>query len=139
MILQPGSKICFPDALKGLKSREEVEDYIDAEYTVSKPSRTEQLKQELNQGVSNVDAVYGFSAGVENQEAGQENPASEEPQAVEQVGEDALKLHIEIKRLIEETGFTEERLKKALKFYKVDSIDELDWEAAHHFVLKLTK
>jgi len=129
----------FPDALKGLKSREEVEDYIEAEYTVSKPSRTEQLKQELNQGVKNVDAIYGFTAGVENQEAGQENTASEKPQPVEQAGEDTLKLHIEIKRLIEETGFTEERLKKALKFYKVESIDQLDWEAAHHFVLKLTK
>lgn len=135
----------FPDALKGIKSREEVEDYIDAEYTVSKPSRTEQLKKELT-NVDVMDVIYGVSNGVPNEPTrtedsnpGAENTQSEEPSKVEQVGEDAHKLHIEIKRLIDETGFTEERLKKALKFYKVESIDELDWEAAHHFVLKLTK
>lgn len=129
----------FPDALKGIKSREEVEDYIDAEYSVSKPSRTEVLKQELTKGVSSVDLVHGFSAEAPTEEVRQEDSPSQVTSPVGSVGEDATELHTKIKQLIDETGFTEERLKKALKFYKANSIDELDWESAHHFALKLMK
>jgi hypothetical protein len=131
----------FPDALKGIKPREEVEDYIDAEYTVSKPSRTAVLKNDImsKQGVSDVDLVHGFAAGMEDKETEQETTIRHEDQSVEKVREEATELHSKIKQLIDETGFTEDRLKKALKFYQVESIDEMDWEAAHHFALQLTK
>jgi hypothetical protein len=136
-----GLRDAFPDALKGIKSREEVEDYIDAEYTVSKPSRTEVLKHDVmaKKGSTNAEILNGHAVKPENQEAREEAPPSEEPQAVEQTREEATQLHIKIKQLIEETGFTEDRLKKALKYYQVESIDDMDWEAAHHFLLKLTK
>lgn len=134
----------FPDALKGIKSREEVEDYIDAEYTV-KPSRTEVLKSELK-GVSNVDLVYGVASGVEDSPHGNEDIRTGEGHQddtglsqEDQAGEEASELHAKIRLLISETGFTEARLKKALKFYQVETIEDLNWEAAHHFVLKLTQ
>ena len=136
----------FPDALKGIKSREEVEDYIDAEYTV-KTSRTDTLKQDIkSKGVSNVDLVYGVAVGVEDSPHGNADISSGEADKThEWVSEEhearpeATELHAKIKLLIDETGFTEARLEKALKFYQVNSIDELDWESAHHFALKLTK
>jgi hypothetical protein len=136
-----GLRDAFPDALKGIKSREEVEDYIDAEYTVSKPSRTQVLKHDVmaKQGTTNAEILSGHVVDPQNQEAREKTPPSKEPQPVEQTREEATQLHIKIKQFIEETGFTEERLKKALKYYQVESIDDLDWEAAHHFVLKLTK
>lgn len=136
----------FPDALKGIKSREEVEDYIDAEYTV-KTTRTDALKQDIkSKGVSNVDLVYGMVAGVEDSPHGNEDISVGEANQVHEgisqeheTREEATKLHAEIRRLISETGFDEARLKKALKFYQVENIEDLDWEAAHHFALKLTK
>lgn len=132
----------FPDALKGIKSREEVEDYIDAEYTVSKPSRTQQLKQEL----TNADLVYGVVArtqdnvyGVEDILIGEEIKDDKGVQEKCEAGKKADELHKEIRRLIDETGFTEARLEKALKFYQVKSIEEMDIESAENFILKLIK
>ncbi len=133
----------FPDALKGIKSREEVEDYIEAEYIIhdKKGTRTEQLKQQLNvnKEVNHVEAVFGEDSGDAYQPPVEESEASEEQPTMDATGEEAAKLHIEIKRLIEETGFDEARLKKALKFYQVEKIEDMDWEAAHHFIIKLTK
>lgn len=132
----------FPDALKGIKSREEVEDYIDAEYTVSKPSRTQQLKQEL----TNADLVYGVVArtqdnvyGVEDILIGEEIKDDKGVPEKCEAGKKADELHKEIRRLIDETGFTEARLEKALKFYQVKSIEEMDIESAENFILKLIK
>ena len=133
----------FPDALKGIKSREEVEDYIDADYAVvhSKPSRTEVLKQDITakKELPNVDANNECVAGNENQETGKKTAESEELQPMEKTREETSQLHIQIKQLIEEIGFPDERLQKALSYYQVKAIDEMDWEAAHHFILKLTK
>lgn len=129
----------FPDALKGIKSREEVEDHIDADYTVSdnKGSRTELLKQYVlsKQGVSRDRLV----SEVENSATGEEVKEGSGQPELGEAGEEADKLHIEIKRLITEKQFTEERLKKALDYYEVDSIDALDWEGAHHFIQQLMK
>lgn len=133
----------FPDALKGLKSREEVEDYIDADYAVvhSKPSRTEVLKQDITakKELPNVDSINGYVAENENQETGEKTAKSEELQPMEKPREETAQLHIQIKQLIEEIEFPDERLQKALSYYQVKAIDEMDWEAAHHFILKLTK
>ena len=131
----------FPDALKGIKSREEVEDYIvDAEYT-PKSSRTERLKQDIitKQGVSNVDLVYG-SVAVDEHKVAIETPEEdkEHRDEAEDIGETTA-LHLKIKELITEKQFTEERLAKALAYYEVGSIEELGWEGAHHFTIQLMK
>lgn len=127
----------FPDALKGIKSREEVEDYIiDAEYAPSK-SRTERLKQDIltKQGVSDV----GLAVEPEDSTAGEEIAESQDEPEVDKTGEEAAKLHIEIKRLLAEKNFTDERVGKALAYYEVDQIEELGWEGAHHFIQQLLK
>lgn len=123
----------FPDALKGIKSREEVEDYIEADYVVSKPSRTELLKKEL----TNADAVYGSAPTTEHKVAIEEAEEEQDAKPQDDDSEETAKLHLEIKRLIDEKQFTEERLGKALKYYEVNAIEELNWEGAHHFVIKL--
>ena len=136
----------FPDALKGIKPREEVEDYIDADYSPveHRGSRTELLKKDIlnKQGVSNVeaiDAIYGSVAPMEDRAPAV--PTEESPESMDE--EDAQEknpdFHAEIKRLIEEKQFTEERLAKALTYYEVDSIEELNSESAHHFIQQLLK
>jgi hypothetical protein len=136
----------FPDALKGIKSREEVEDYIDADYTVSNPksSRTELLKNDLlsKQGVSDVDvldAVYGFVSTMEDKETGAEVTAQSAALSEDNDEEETARLHLEIKRLINEKSFTEERITKALKYYEVGSIEALDKDSAQHFIQQLLK
>jgi hypothetical protein len=134
----------FPDALKGIKPREEVEDYIiEADYSPveHKGSRTERLKQDIltKQGASNVDLVYGSVVTDEHKVAIETPSEDEEPREAVEDSEEAARLHIEIKRLIEEKQFTVERLAKALAFYEVASIEELQWEGAHHFIQQLLK
>lgn len=134
----------FPDALKGIKPREEVEDYIiEADYTPSeqKGSRTERLKQDIltKQGVSNVDAVYGSVVVDEHKVSIETATENEEHEQAHENSEEAARLHIEIKRLIVEKQFTEERLAKALAYYEVDQIEELGCEGAHHFIQQLLK
>jgi hypothetical protein len=127
----------FPDALKGIKSREEVEDYIiDAEYTPSK-SRTERLKQDIltKQGVSDV----GLDKEVEDIPSGEEVEDDKESRSVDEDREEAAKLHLEIKRLLSEKNFTDERVGKALAYYEVEAIEDLNWEGAHHFIQQLLK
>jgi hypothetical protein len=135
----------FPDALKGIKSREEVEDYIEGEVAPSKLSRTEILKQELT-NVEKLDNIYEVVIGDQDNSSGNEDSrsgqASEMHQGLSEMAEsreEADKLHAKIKQLIEETGFTQDRLHKALKYYQVDSIEGMDIESAKHFIEKLIK
>jgi len=133
----------FPDALKGIKPREEVEDYIDADYTVTerKGSRTEQLKKDIltKQGVSNVDLVYGSVAVAEHKVTLEEAQPDEESKEAVTISDSSPDLHSEIERLIAEKQFTEDRLEKALAYYEVSSIEELQLEAQHHFINQLMK
>ena len=133
----------FPDALKGIKPREEVEDYIDAEYKVvdTGGSRTELLKKDfLNKtGISNVDAVYGSVAVAEHKVTIEEVGESEESEQKDEAPEEAPDPYIEIKRLIAEKGFTEERLDKALKYYEVTKIEDLPPEGVEDFIAQLKK
>ncbi len=129
----------FPDALKGIKSREEVEDYIDGEYKVveQKGSRTELLKQDFisKKGGSN----DGLVSELENKEDRQEATQDIQQREVGSIREETDQLHIEIKRLIDEKQFTQDRLDKALHFYEVDSIENLDADSAEHFINQLIK
>lgn len=129
----------FPDALKGIKSREEVEDYIDGEYKVveQKGSRTELLKQDFisKKGGSN----DGLVSELENKEDRQEVTQDIQQREVGSIREETDQLHIEIKRLIDEKQFTQDRLDKALHFYEVEIIENLDADSAEHFINQLIK
>ncbi len=130
----------FPDALKGIKPREEVEDYIDADYTVTehKGSRTELLKKDYLTKTGKADEHMERSVDLaEDNENPQEDGIDGQHAEVEPSGEETAALHLEIRRLIHEKSFTEARLAKALKFYEVETIEDMQWEAAHHFVCKL--
>lgn len=133
----------FPDALKGIKPREEVEDYIDADYKISDHagSRTELLKKDFlnKKGISNVDIIYGCVAPSEDRTIDEETKDSEGSRQEDELREETVEVHSEVKRLISEKGFSSERLEKALMYYEVKNIDELNVESAIHFINQLVK
>ena len=134
----------FPDALKGLKSREEVEDYVDAEYAVVEDksiSRTELLKKDFltKTGRNDAEETQTEMAAVSDSQVKEENPEGENLPSVEGSGEETAELHSEIRRLIDEKSFTDERLLKALKYYEVKEIEKLPFDACEHFISKLIK
>lgn len=133
----------FPDALKGIKPREEVEDYIDAEYKITEHSgsRTELLKKDFinKKGESNASTVNGLYSGDSDCEANQEDSQDIGMEQVSQAEKETVDLRIEIKRLIEEKLFTDERLEKALKFYEAATLDELSDSCCEHFINTLNK
>jgi hypothetical protein len=133
----------FPDALKGIKPREEVEDYIDVEYkpSVSTGSRTELLKKDFmsKKGDGNAESINRLCAPSTNIPAHDEATQNQESDKMDKDGTEAINLHLEIKRLIEEKSFTEDRLEKALKYYEVASIDALDLQCCEHFINHLLK
>lgn len=129
----------FPDALKGIKPREEVEDYIEAEYRVVevKNSRTETLKHDYltKTGANDVDEIKMAENQLDNEATSQDTQSEE----VVQAGEEALDLIAEVTRLIGEKGLSDERLSKALAYYEVDCVESLSHDQALHFRNKLTK
>ncbi len=133
----------FPDALKGIKPREEVEDYIDADYKVvdNSGSRTEQLKKDLmsKQGAGNVEKINGLCASSTHSQIVEESSEDKETEQTAEDSHEAAKLHSEIKRYIDEKQFSQERLEKALAYYEVSIIEDLSWEGAHHFIQQLLK
>ena len=130
----------FPDALKGIKPREEVEDYIDGELVQPK-SRTELLKKDIvnKQGVSNVDAIYG-SVAVEEHKVTIETDIQDAAQSEEnEVGDETPDLHSEVERLFAEKELAEERIAKALAYYEATVVSDLSPESAAHLIEKLNK
>lgn len=136
----------FPDALKGIKSREEVEDYIDAEYTV-KTTRTAALKEKLvEQEVNNdteiekdvVELVHS-EAKETDRVAGGEAEVVPNQQEMESTREEATKLHDKIRLIIEGKAITDKWLANAFKFYQVHSIDELSVDSANDMISRLNK
>lgn len=149
----------FPDALKGIKSREEIEDYIEGEFRRSedKPqSRTEILKQDIINKIGakedaeilcdNTDSLDNLEAKKITSEATnlpvdtvaevvedavQDLPSPDAPATSEQISM--------IKELIVENGFSEERILKALFFYEVGKIEELNHGQAVHFLNLLNR
>jgi len=133
----------FPDALKGIKPREEVEDYSVGEYepVEAKGSRTEvlvadfqaklrSLKDEISSDTTESDVHQ-----VDSAEAEVSGVSSE----VVSTGAQTPSVHSEVTRLISEKGVAEERVAKALKYYEVSSIDELSEEAALDFIHQIEK
>jgi len=149
----------FPDALKGMKSREEVEDYIDVEFkSVSdNMSRTEFLKKDLLTKKESHVEINCEAAGnvppMENQpntenaiqdsmSQGMVNNGEFQTQETNksiQIASVSLEEILLINKLLHEKGFTEERLKKAFNYYEVNNIEEMSADAATHFINKLMK
>lgn len=129
----------FPDALRGIKSREEIEDFIEGEVV---ESHTEKVKKELlsQQGTTNenntlTNDFFIAEKAVENQERVAVDefsaPKDETPSRSERC--DTLS------KLIREKGVTTERLHTALAYYCVDGIEDLSIEKAEHFINLLNK
>lgn len=116
----------FPDALKGIKAREEIEDYIEAEYKVvdDKVSRTQFLKEDI---------LFGCALTPENQT---EMPTESKAEEIKSISDEQIN---EIQNLIHEKAFSEERISKALEYYEVNSISELTQDLANHFISQLNK
>lgn len=148
----------FPDALKGIKPREEVEDYIEVEYKQvdDKMSRTEFLKKDLIDK-RNVDENDSKDFNMEPlQEDKQDNKKTDSETFIEELGADGEeeskpasqsipdgKITAEqietIEKLIEEKSYTEDRISKAMKYYEVDNIATMGTESAAHFINQLNK
>lgn len=134
----------FPDALKGIKPREEVEDYIDAEYkSVDSTglSRTQLLKKDYieKKGEVNADTIHGLCAPSTHSTLRQEDLPDNKLETFAQPGETPIDVRAEVKRLLDEKAFSDERLHNALKYYEVDSIETLSDESAEHFINQLMK
>ncbi len=132
----------FPDALKGIKPREEVEDYIEPDFgpsTAPGLSRTEILKQALWETKIHADTINGLCAPSSHLSVGQEDSQSNELDEASESRTQEIDLHLEIKRLIEEKEFSDERLQKALTYYEAECIEELADESARHFIEQLLK
>jgi hypothetical protein len=134
----------FPDALKGIKPREEVEDYIDAEYKIvdsKSMSRTELLKKDyLNKkGSNDAEETDGQLANAEDSDNYAKTDNNEIAGEVVEDGETPTELYSKIKRLIAEKQFAEDRLTKALLYYEVQFVEELSDDCARHFIEHLSK
>ena len=150
----------FPDSLKGIHCREEVEDYveIEGEFKEVKPgakSKTQQIKQELTykQGLSDDEMVEKNDSGNEDKPNKKEAKTgtvrdrvaeTREPEtsSVNEVAEDGLitiPLINEIKSLIKEKNVDKGRIDKALKHYQSDSIEDMRIKQAEDFIEKLTR
>lgn len=144
----------FPDALRGIKSREEVEDYIDAEYKeVEAPtSRTEMIKNDIltRKGLQNETEPNHMATPNENQFAQEEtiedhqsaemvNPGQEESLASTCPPKLSTEQELLILKLLKETALSDERFEAAMKYYEVELIKDLTPEKAAHFIKQLEK
>ncbi len=120
----------FADALRGLRVAEiEEEDsrIIEAEVALSPQGQTqvEKLKSILEA----------------NNESFVIEESTEEPQVDEEkdMGRISVGQVYGIRKLFQEKDFSDERIKKALDYYKIDSIEELSFIEAQAFISQLEK
>lgn len=142
----------FADALRGIKSREEVEDYIDAE-VVRAPSRTQQLKQDIYEShqdgqatvVSNADTTIEQKAedGGTESGLGSPGPAGSKKIAIHHGDTDARTITEEqldmISSLIIEKAFDDERKAKAMQYFEIEELEQLSENKANRFIALLNK
>lgn len=132
----------FPDALKGIKPREEVEDYFQEEIRVieGEPmSRTELLKRDYLTKTGKFNAAPIAHTISPDEHLLDPPPAEEDKEAcaMGDAREPEMGVHDEIRQLISEKDFTEDRLTKALVYYDATSIEELSDSALEDFKKKL--
>lgn len=118
-----GARAKFPDALRGIRLAEEVQDYINVEYEHIKPtegsSQTEKLKNLIQQ-----QTIYANET--EEPKESKEIPAHES--AIDRILE-----------LMIEKNFTDERKEKAFAYYKIEKLEDLTEEMANKFIEQLEK
>jgi hypothetical protein len=144
----------FADALRGVKSREEVEDYIDGE--IIKPtSRTQQLKQDIHNGqmgkeemavhtdmACDVAAEHFDGAEPADSGCGVGSARSKTPALhsgamdVATITEEQLDM---ICTLIKEKSFDDDRKAKAMHYFEVAELEELSENKANRFIELLNK
>lgn len=118
----------FADALRGIKSAEEVEDYIDA------PSRrVEEKKTEYNTQTEKLKAVLNIDPIVSNNEVESANDAIEEETTSFKRPEKPSLLK-EIEDLMKEKDFDEDRRKKAFEHYNIERLEDLSIDQAKIFL-----
>lgn len=142
----------FADALRGVKSREEVEDYIDAE-VIQPATRTQQLKKDIyasNQGVQAVVSSHDDSTNTVATEEPEDNAMSDASTSlrsnkialhsgltdVATITEEQLDM---ICTLIKEKAFDDERKAKAMNYFEVSELEELSENKANRFIELLNK
>jgi hypothetical protein len=157
----------FPDALRGIKIAEEVSDYIDAEFTTqttmtqsSPKSRTELLKQQYKQrqGVT-VDEIkspqdssnmvnkdidmHSTQEASEGTDADKMDAPRHETTVVELTAEDLATITDDeldyISGMLSEKNVEAEKLAKALKYLKADSVEVMNHNQATRFVQMLDR
>lgn len=157
----------FPDALRGIKSREEAEDYIDGDYSVvpsveKGESRTATLKKQLNDkkdlNHENIESVVNtipqseesMAVYADNSVEGQAGIDQKQHAEVDAGKQDTSPYDedyqhqkvnperiTEITEVIDDMQITQERLQKALEYYQVKHISEMTNEMADDFIKRL--
>lgn len=142
----------FADALRGVKSREEVEDYIDGEIITAPASRTELLKQAIIQGEANETAenMVVQSANKET-DALHTNlpeeacvPPARKQAALASRGDTAPATITDeqldaLSSMIAEGTIDADRLTRAFAFFAVSTLEELSENHASRFIELLNK
>lgn len=123
-------RACFQDLLGGTYGEEEMETVqrdTQPSRVINGNTQTEKLKNILNDNV--IDAETG--------------EVIEAPKKVHNAGRDDMAISPEqideITCLMDEKGFSQERVKKALAYHKVDLIEDLTDAQARLFILQLEK
>lgn len=152
----------FPDALRGIKLREEVEDYIDGEVVAEKTanglSRTEQLKHDIKQrqgatseqdnSANEIPANQdNHLAPTENAEANQHDESSHgaggDDTSVQHRPVDTSPATVEqidlISSLMSEKEFDQERMEKAFIYFEITDLEQLTKDKAKRFIKMLGK
>jgi len=141
----------FGDALRGFKVAEEQQDseVIDGSFTVthdSKPTQTNKLKQILGIGENNneVDPRSDSNGTDVNQPDNSGHNSAEDVVADGNSNtDDCLPVsrtqRDRIKELFTQKEFSEERIKKALNYYEVATVDELSYEQAEKFITQMER
>jgi hypothetical protein len=149
----------FADALKGLRSREEVMDYIDGEIIEPPQTRTQNLKQDImsKQGLiyeNDNEQTTDSDIGIQNEptserveinknddvddRSGRTNSSDKaKPEPIKETL--TQEQNDRICQLMEEKAFPQASLDKALEYYEVDWIPDLSIEQADHFIAQLEK
>lgn len=149
----------FPDALRGIKSREEVEDYvIEGDYVDhTGTSRTQAVKQDwkakqgahhavTQMGEATSTAVHDMEHNEETEAVGYNLQPSEarEPKATLHSGsQDSATITDDqmdmICSLIKEKSFDDDRKAKAFRYFEVETLEELSENKASRFIELLNK
>lgn len=119
----------FADALRGLNSAEEVQDYIDVTPNNTKEMLHQSLKANAPKTLSKPQVVVDITPPTPSVEPDDDTPP--EFCTAEQ--------RAEINKLLVEANFSEARLLKALEYYGSPEISTLDKESALHFIDTLNK